>query len=73
MRVSCPGNQNDGGAHIRDTGSEPRRVVAVGGAGVAGNVAGDDLGGRRSSGEVELGLRDTARLVEWCYGFLRVR
>ena len=28
-------------------------MVAVGGARVAGNVAGDDLGGHRSSGEVE--------------------
>ena len=53
MRVSCSGDQNDVGAHLRDAGSEPRRVVAVGGPGAAGIVAGDDLGGRRSSGEVE--------------------
>ena len=34
-------------------GSKPHRVVAVGGARVAENIAGDDLGGRRSSGEAE--------------------
>ena len=53
MRVSCSGDQNDGGEHLHVAGSKPHRVVAVGGAGVAGNVASDDLGGRRSSGEVE--------------------
>ena len=52
-RVLHSGDQKDGGDHLRDAGSEPRRVVAVAGAGVARNVAGDDLGGRRSSGEVE--------------------
>ena len=46
------GDQKDGGDHLRDAGSEPRRVVAVGGAGVAGNVADVDLGGGRSSGEL---------------------
>ena len=34
-------------------GSELHRVVAVGGAGVTGNIAGDELCGCRSSGEVE--------------------
>ena len=42
-----------GGEHLRVAGSELRRLVAVGGAGVAGNVADDDLGGRRSPGEVK--------------------
>ena len=51
MRVSCSGDQNDGGEHLHVAGSKPHRVVAVGGARVAGNIAGDDLGGRRSSGE----------------------
>ena len=53
MRVSCSGDQMDGGGHLHVAGSKSHRLVAVGGAGVAGNVAGDDLGGRRSSGEVE--------------------
>ena len=51
MQVSCSGDQNDGGAHLRGVGSEPRRVVAVGGAGVVGNIAGSELCSCRSSGE----------------------
>ena len=46
------GDQKDGRDHLRDAGSEPRRVVAVGGAAVAENIAGVDLGGGRSSGEL---------------------
>ena len=46
------GDQKDGGDHLRDAGSEPRRVVAVSGAGLAGNIASIDLGGGRSSGEL---------------------
>ena len=53
MRDSCSGDQNDGRAHLRDAGSEPRRVGAVGGAGVAGNIAGDELCGCRGTGVVE--------------------
>ena len=37
------GDQNNGGAHLRDARSELRLVVAVGGAGVAGNIADDEL------------------------------
>ena len=57
MRVSCSGDQNDGGEHLHVAGSKPHRVVAVGGAGVAGNVAGDEFGGSRSSGKLELVAR----------------
>ena len=53
MRVACFGDQNDGGAHLRDAESEPRRVVVAVGLGVAGNDAGDELCSCRSSGEVE--------------------
>ena len=53
VRVLHSGDQKDGGDHLCDAGSEPRRVVVVGGAGVAGNVTGVDLGGGRSSGELE--------------------
>ena len=53
MRVSCYGNQNDGGARLRDAGCEPRRVVVVVGLEVAGNNVGGELCGCRSSGEVE--------------------
>ena len=50
----CSGCQNDGGARLRAAGSEPRRVVVVAGLGVAGNDAGNESSGYRSSGEVEL-------------------
>ena len=43
-----------GGWHLRVAGSKPQRLVVVVELGVAGNVAGDDLGGRRSSGVDEL-------------------
>ena len=62
-----------GGEHLRVARSKPRRLVAVVELGVVGNVVGDELCGCRSSGEVELEARGTARHVEWCYGFLRVR
>ena len=52
VRVLHSGDQKDDGDHLRDAGSEPRRVVAVGGAAVAENIAGVDLGGGRSSGEL---------------------
>ena len=68
MRVSCFGDQNNGGAHLRDAGSEPRRVVAVGGAGVAGNTDDDEHCGCQNSGEVEL---VTSRHGEGRAGVLR--
>ena len=43
-----------GGGHLRVAGSKPQPLVVVVELGVAGNVAGDDLGGRWSLGEVEL-------------------
>ena len=57
MRDLHSGDQKDGGDHVRDAEREPRRVVAVGGAGVAGNVVDDEFGGGRSSGEDELVAR----------------
>ena len=57
MRVSSSGDQMAGGGHLRDAGTRPRRVVAVGGAGVDGNVVGDEFGDGRSSGEDELVAR----------------
>ena len=53
MRVLSSGDQMDVGDHLRVAGSEPRRVVVAVELGVAGNDAGDDLGGRWSSGEVK--------------------
>ena len=64
MRVSCSGDQNDGGEHLHVAGSKPHRVVAVGGAGVAGNVAGVRARSKP---------RGTAKCVERCYGLLRVQ
>ena len=52
MRVSCSGDQMDGGDHLHVAGNEPRRLVVVVELGVARNIAGDDLGGHWSSGEV---------------------
>ena len=46
-----------GGGHLRVAGSKPQLLVVVVELGVAGNVAGDDLGGRRSSGELGLVAR----------------
>ena len=39
------GDQKDGGDHLRDAGSELRRVVVVGGAGVAGDDGGEHVRG----------------------------
>ena len=52
---SC--DQKGDGDYLRDAGRKPHRVVAVGGAGVAENVADDEFGGGRSSGEDELVAR----------------
>ena len=51
------GDQKDGGDYLRDAGRKPHRVVAVGGAGVAGNIVDNQFGGGRSSGKVELVAR----------------
>ena len=55
MRDSSSDDQMGSGDHLRIARSEPRRVVVAVGLGVAGNDAGDDLGGRRSSGVDEPG------------------
>ena len=43
-----------GGECLRVAGSKPQCLVAVVGLGVAENVAGDEFGGDRSSGELGL-------------------
>ena len=45
-------DQIDCGLVLRVAGGKPQRLVAVGGARVAGNVASDEFGGGRSSGEL---------------------
>ena len=52
VRVSSSGDQMAGGGHLSDAGTRPRRVVWVVGPRVAGVVAGVDLGGGRSLGEL---------------------
>ena len=42
------GDQMGGGEHLRVAGTEPQLLVAVVELGAAGNIAGDDFGGRRS-------------------------
>ena len=59
-----------GGGHLRVAGSKPALLVVVVELGVAGNVAGDDLGGRRSRVKMNPRLRDTARHVVRCVGLL---
>ena len=51
------GDQKSRGGHLRVAGSKPQLLVVLVELGVAGNGAGDDFGGRRSSGEVELDAR----------------
>ena len=46
-------DQKSRGGHLRVAGSKPQLLVVLVELGVAGNGAGDDLGGRRSSGEDE--------------------
>ena len=46
-------DQIDCGLVLRIAGGRPRRLVVEVELGEAGNDAGDDLGGRRSSGEDE--------------------
>ena len=53
-RVCVSSDQIDGGEQLRDAGSKPCRLVEEVELGMAGNDAGDDLGGRQSSGEDEL-------------------
>ena len=57
MRVSCSGDQNNGGARLRVAGSGPHPLVVLVRPGVTGNVAGDERGDFRGSGEVELVVR----------------
>ena len=49
------GHQTGGGEHLRAPGNEPQLLVVMVELGVAGDVAGDDFGGRRSSGADENG------------------
>ena len=53
MRVLHSDDQMDGGDLLRVAGSKPRQVVVVVELGVVENDTGDNLGGRRSLGEVE--------------------
>ena len=55
--VSCSGCQNDGGAHLRVAGSKPRRLVVEAGLGVAGDDAGDESSGGRSSAKSKTTVR----------------
>ena len=67
------GDQMGGGEHLQVAGTEPQLLVAVVELGAAGNVAGDDFGGRRSRVKMDPTLRGTARPVEMCVGPLGKR
>ena len=60
------GDQTGGGRHLRVAETEPRLLVVVVELGVAGDVAGDDFGGRRSRVKTNSRLRGTARHVVRC-------
>ena len=47
------GDQKSRGGHLRVAGSKPQLLVVVVELGVARNGTGDDIGGRRSSGDDE--------------------
>ena len=51
-RVSHSGDQMGGGGHLRGAGGAPLPLVVVVGPEVAGIIAGDDVSGCRSSGEL---------------------
>ena len=63
----------DGGGHLRAAGTEPQLLVVVVELGLAGNIAGDDFGGRRSRVKMDPTLRGMARLVVKCVGPLGTR
>ena len=67
------GDQKSRGGHLRVAESKPQLLVVVVELGVAGNVAGDDFGGRRSRVKTNPKLRGTARHVVRCVGPLGVR
>ena len=56
------GDQMGGGEHLQVAGTEPQLLVVVVELGVAGDVAGDDFGGRRSSGADENGATVHGRI-----------
>ena len=62
-----------GGGHLRVAGSKPQLLVAVVELGAAGNVVGDDFGGRRSRVKTNPRLRGMARHVVRCVGPLGTR
>ena len=66
-------DQMGGGEHLRVARTEPQLLVAVVELGVAGDVAGDDFGGRRSRVKMDPTLRGTARHVVRCVGPLGTR
>ena len=67
------GDQMDGRGHLQVAGNEPQRLVVVVGLGVAGNIAGDELGGSRSRVRTNPGLWGTSRCVEWGVVLLGMR
>ena len=67
------GDQTGGGRHLQVAETEPRLLVVVVELGVAGDVTGDDFGGRRSRVKTNPRLRGTARHVVRCVGPLGTR
>ena len=67
------GDQMRGGGHLLVARSKPQLLVAVVELGVAGDVAGDDFGGRWSRVKTSLRLQGMVRRVVRCVGPLGTR
>ena len=67
------GDQMCGGEHLQVAGTEPQLLVAVVELGVAGDVAGNDFGSRRSWVKMDPTLWGTASPVVRCVGPLGTR
>ena len=70
LRVSCSGNQNDGGEHLHIAGSKPHRVVAVGGAGVPETSPAMSLAAAGARACSVSALHGTAGATDGLYGML---
>ena len=67
------GDQKGDGGHLGVAETEPWLLVVVVELGVAGDVAGDNFGGRRSRVKTNPRLRSTSRHVVRCVGPLGTR
>ena len=65
LRNRSSGDHSGGGEALRVAGRAPRLPVESVGVGAVGIGAGDELGSRRSSGELGVGVREHIRGCGW--------